>query len=75
MDVEAVTAILRRLPYVQMIDPVAETIKINDLLKHSWRMGCFVADPYEAVITKARKDRGDGIREGLNKSTDSAVKR
>ena len=35
--------------------------KLNDLLKHSWRMGCFVADPYEAVITKARKDRGDGI--------------
>jgi hypothetical protein len=42
-------------------DADAVGAKLNDLLKHSWRMGCFVADPYEAVITKAREDRGEDI--------------
>jgi hypothetical protein len=29
--------------------------KLDAHLKHSWRIGCFVSDPYEAVITKARR--------------------
>ena len=35
--------------------------KLNQLLKHSWRIGCFVSDPYEALVTRAREDRGEDI--------------
>ena len=33
--------------------------ELNQLLKHSWRVGCFASDPYEACVTKAREDRGE----------------
>jgi hypothetical protein len=37
-----------------------ETI-LNTKLKHSWRVGCFVSDPYEALVTQEREDRGENI--------------
>ena len=35
--------------------------QLNDLLKHSWRIGCFVSDPYEALVTKQREEVGEDI--------------
>ena len=35
--------------------------RLNASLKHSWRLGCFVSDPYEAVINKQREDKGEDI--------------
>jgi hypothetical protein len=35
--------------------------KLNQLLKHSWRVGCFASDPYEALVTREREDRGEDI--------------
>lgn len=37
------------------------SVKLNDSLKYSWRIGCFVSDPYEALVTKTREDRGEDI--------------
>jgi hypothetical protein len=34
---------------------------LNIRLKHSWRIGCFTFDPYEAVATKTREDQGHDI--------------
>ncbi len=35
--------------------------KLNELLKHSWRIGCFSSDPYEALVTREREDRGEDV--------------
>jgi hypothetical protein len=35
--------------------------KLNEQLKHSWRVGCFVSEPYEALVTRERDDRGEDI--------------
>lgn len=35
--------------------------KLNESLKHSWRVGCFASDPYEALVTKKREDAGEDI--------------
>lgn len=37
--------------------------KLNKSLKHSWRIGCFVSDPYEALVTREREDLGEDILE------------
>jgi hypothetical protein len=37
------------------------TTKLNDRLKHCWRIGCFVRDIYEALVTKAREELGEDI--------------
>lgn len=35
--------------------------ELNQRLKHSWSVGCFVSDVYEALATKEREDRGEDI--------------
>ena len=42
-------------------EPESIQSKLNQLLKRSWRIGCFVIDPYEALATKERDDRGEDI--------------
>jgi hypothetical protein len=45
-------------------DPAKDRLieeKLNHSLKHLWRIGCFVSDPYEALITKRREDLGEDI--------------
>lgn len=34
---------------------------LNQCLKHSWRIGCFVSDPYEALVTRQREDKSEDI--------------
>ena len=36
-------------------------VKLQKALKHLWRVGCFSSDPYEALVTKQREDRGEDI--------------
>lgn len=36
-------------------------VDLNRYLKHSWRIGCFVSDPYEALVTREREDKGEDI--------------
>jgi len=42
-------------------DSVAVSKRINEVLKRSWRIGCFVVDPYEAVETRAREAKGEDL--------------
>lgn len=35
--------------------------KLNHLIKHSWRVGCFCSDVSEALVTREREDRGEDI--------------
>lgn len=37
------------------------SVQLNDHLKHFCRIGCFSVDPYEALVTKAREDRGEDV--------------
>jgi hypothetical protein len=37
------------------------TLRLNRYLKHSWRIGCFLSDPYEALVTRKREDKGEDI--------------
>ena len=35
--------------------------EVNKLLKHTWCIGCFTSDVYEALGTREREDRGEDI--------------